>query len=228
MDNKTKILKRHLRSSNSVRNYYYKEVSTLQKNKTRCKSLNINLFNHKVIEIKSFSEKEEDNLKKQVENLINEGNSVRKSCLILANGDATNMIRIQNKYRALKRREQGLCENNIIKMPIKRNVLNDDDVKALFLGLVKLVKKQEYEKAKNIYEYDLNLANEKLKQVFNEIVEKDNKIEELKKKITLLQNQKEILRQKVECNKIDKESSAKKVLNKYFNAQKQTIKYNVK
>lgn len=204
------------RMQNSVRNYYYKEVTNLLKNKERSERLGINIQKHKVLEVKSFSRKDEEELKNKVEELRSQGNSVRKSCLILANGDATKMIRIQNKYRALIK-EESKKVNNVIKMPIKKNILNDEDINSLFLGLVKLVKKQEFEKVKLLYEGNLSESNNKLKNAIAGLIEKDNKIEQLKKQIKLLESQTEILKRNVVKNgETLKKKNANKLLNEYF------------
>lgn len=205
------------RKTNSVRNYYYKEVERLVKDKKRCSELSINISQHKVLNVAPFSKQDEVELQKQVEELMEKGNSVRKACLILADGDATKMIRIQNKYRSLKNIKKENESSNIIKMPIKRTMLNDEDVNALFLGLVKLVKKQQYEKVRAQYENDLESANLKLKEAFAGIVEKENKIDKLQKQIKLLQSQTRVLKRKCEEQKESKNNTtAKNLLNKYF------------
>lgn len=204
------------RMQNSVRNYYYKEVERLSQDKKRCEALSINISEHKVLNIEPFSLEDEKKLKMQVEELIGKGYSVRKACLVLADGDATKMIRIQNKYRSLIEKNKNEV-TNVIKMPLKRNILNDEDVNALFLGLIKLVKKQQYEKAKIIYENDLESANAKLKTAIEGIVQKENEIDKLQKQIKILQNQAKTLKQKFEEYKSEnKEKSAKNILSNYF------------
>ena len=208
------------RKPNSVRNYYYKEVVRLMQDEKRCKKLSIKISEHKVLSVEPFSQSDENMLKQEVDKLIEQGNSVRRACLILANGDATKMIRIQNKYRSLKNKNKKEEITNIIKMPIKRNTLSNEDINALFLGLLKLVKKQEFEKAKLMYEENLFNANNKLKGAIEGLIEKENKIEQLKKQIILLQSNVETLKKKVDKNsKMYKEKSAKKLLNDYFDSE---------
>ena len=195
------------RCKNSVRNYYYKEIESLKNDNERAKMLNINLYNHVIVKGNPFSKEEEDMLLKNMEKLINNGYSVRKACLTLSNNDIAKMIRLQNKYRALKRGDEKNNMGEIIKMPEKRDGLNDEDIKALFLGLINLVKKQEFNNAKKNMENELNLANEKLKKALEEIVLKQKKIELLKNKIALLTNENKV-EQNAEDKKIKSSASA--------------------
>jgi len=209
------------RMQNSVRNYYYKEVEALNCDKERCKSLGIDIKEHKVLNVKPFSKSDSNKLLAKVNKLRAQGHSVRKSCLMIAEGDATKMIRVQNKYRSLVKEKEKTQMDNIIKMPVKKNVLNDEDVNALFLGLLKLVKKQEFEKAKTVYENDIKSANDKLKDAVAKLIVRENKIDDLKKQLTLLQNQTKLLKEKLENVRIKvSKQNANTLLANYFKSDK--------
>ena len=121
------------RHQNSVRNYYYKELAYLSQNPNFAKELEINLNNHQVTKATTFSADETNAIVNNIDNLKEEGYSVRKACLVLADNDAGKMIRLQNKYRSVKSSQTFMGE--IIKMP-QRQVIGDEEIKALFLGLV--------------------------------------------------------------------------------------------
>ena len=175
------------RQQNSVRNYYYNEIKNLQNDEKRKKMLGVNLNLHLAKKPQHFSKLEEKNILNKINELINKGYSVRRACLTLAGGDATKMIRYQNKYRtSLKQNNKGEQMGTIIKMPERKTIMNDEDIKALFMGLVKLVKKQEQTKAKDEFETALTITNEKLRNAMNEIILKTEKIEKLQSQINLL------------------------------------------
>lgn len=176
------------RCKNSVRNYYYNEIINLNNDKVRCKELGIILSNHNAKKHKEFTKQEQQNLIERITTLINNGYSVRKACLTLANGDATQMIRYQNKYRAYLKQKGETKMENVIQMPIKRSIMSDEDIKALFMGILKLVKKQEAEKCKYEYFEKLQSTNQKLKKAMAEIVLKTAQIENMQSKIKLLEN----------------------------------------
>lgn len=183
------------RKQNSVRNYYYKELLCMTKNTQRAKELQIDLTNHSVNRGVPFTKSEEETIVKKISELVEQGCSVRKACLKLSNGNVPTMLRLQNKYRSItKINEKPMGQ--IIKMPIKNQKITEEDIKALFMGLVKMVKRQEQENIKVMYENELFKANEKLKMAFAEIVIKQNQIEKLKEEICLVKNK---LNQNKEC-----------------------------
>lgn len=209
------------RHKNSVRNFYYKELESLQKDKFKAQSLGIDLNNHIVVKGQAFSKDEQSNMVKQIDNLINNGYSVRKACLKLSGGNVAEMLRYQNKYRAIKNTKkikEKPTMGQIIKMPQKTEKLSEEDIKVLFLGLVRLVKKQEYENAKSAFETQLFKANEKLKHAIAEIAFKQNQIDNLREEIKVVKNKLEenqelLLKEKV--SKVNKKS-ASNVLKNYF------------
>jgi len=215
--NYAQATKRH---TNSVRNYYYKELSLMQNNVDFAKELNINLDNHEVVRGIPFSKEEQTKMLEQIEKLLSQGFSVRKACLKLADGDASKMIRLQNKYRAIvKQKGENNSMGEIIKMPQNKTGLSDEDVKALFMGLIKLVKKQEYENAKLTLKGELFDANEKLKDAMAKLAVKENLISKLKEQIVLVKNQLDTQKQesiKRRVNSVSKTKSASSLVREYF------------
>jgi len=198
------------RQQNSVRNYYYKELAYLSQNLNLAKDLEINLDNHQVTKATSFSTDETNDIVNNIDNLKAEGYSVRKACLMLSGNDAGKMIRLQNKYRSVKASQAPMGE--IIKMP-QRQVIGDEEIKALFLGLVKLIKKGEQEKAKNMVEKELYDANQKLKNAVNELIIKNFEVQRLQKNIMICQQENQNLAKTVQEKNIalanEKSKSAK-------------------
>lgn len=171
------------REANSVRNYYYLELSNLHADESRRKMLGIDLSKHKAKNAIPFSMDETNGLISQIDTMVANGYSVRRACLELSGGDATKMIRLQNKYRLEVKYKRGRNMGSIIKMPQKKDAISDDEINALFLGLIKLVKKQEQEKSRQKYESELVSANENLRQALDEIIEKNNQINALQAKL---------------------------------------------
>lgn len=151
------------RMPNSVRNYYYLELSELQKNEARRKALNINLNKHEKQEFKAFTRKEEFELAYFILQNERQGKSIRSSCLELSGNDVNGMIRFQNKFRSLLKTNKELIksvnmrldatmgvkkeekQDNIIAFSKTKKEYNskltEEEIKGLFMGLIKLVKK---------------------------------------------------------------------------------------
>ena len=87
------------RMPNSVRNYYYTELKCLEEDENRRTRLGIDVNLHKKVEQKEFSQNETEQTIINILRLTSKGVSVRKACLTLANGDISEMVRLQNKYR---------------------------------------------------------------------------------------------------------------------------------
>ena len=172
---------KYQRKPNSVRNYYYHEVDNLKKDKKRLKELKIDLSKHEKNEIKYFSQEEECNLMKEIDKLVKCGVSVRKACMQLSNGDIDLMLRFQNKYRNFisKQKTKETFGNNIIRFR-KRAPLSEGEMQALFMGIVRLVKKNALDEAKVLYQRDIERANLELKKTFAMMAEKDRQICNLK------------------------------------------------
>ena len=182
--------KKYNRQPNSVRNYYYHEIDNLKEDKKRLKELKIDLSKHEKNEIQYFSEEEENLLMRKIDEMAQKGVSVRKACLELSNGNVELMLRFQNKYRNFiaKRKVKAKEENNIIKFK-KKNIFTDSEMNALFMGIVKLVKKNAFEEAKENYEKDLNMANIELRKSIMLTAQKEKELLSLKEELAKIKEE---------------------------------------
>lgn len=185
--------KKYSRQPNSVRNYYYHEVDNLYKDKARKKELGIDLEKHKKSSIRYFSQEQESELMKKIEELVSQGNSVRKACFTLAKGDVGEMLRYQNKYRNFLAKKKP-SENNIIKFTQKKKEgLSESDLNSLFLGLVRLVKKSALEEVNEKFREEKENANSLLRQALIDLGKKEREILSLKESFLKLKKENETL-----------------------------------
>lgn len=196
--------KKSNRKPNSVRNYYYLEIRELSQNIERQKKLGIDLSNHKVNFSDKFSEEETKNLIKEILRQKCMGVSVRKSCLNLADGDLSKMVRFQNKFRNISATNRKLYEQCLSELKIeglgikseKRNVvymkpqerkLSDEDVNSLFLGLINLVKKTAIENVEKSLVSETEFANTTLRQTLSKLSQAEKTVSALSSELTSLQ-----------------------------------------
>lgn len=228
------------RMPNSVRNYYYHELNNLIENSKRREKLKIDISLHKKIDQKEFTIQETESVVTEILKLINNGMSVRKACLTLAKGDVSMMVRYQNKFRAVILKDKDLYQkclssiggqilkpktktpSNVIKMPDRRNILSESDINSLFLGLVKLVKKQAQDELSKLYEKDKQKANESLRRILVETAEKDNLIKDLRKQFKVLKQEKDKLCEEVKL--LRGKAAEFKIHNQKINALKNFTK----
>ena len=150
--NKSAVFSRFSRemglTPNSVRNFYYCYIGNADKKN-----------------IRKFTRLEIQTMLRAVILGYSRGESVRSICLKHAGTDRAKMLRYQNKYRAILVNNRELIErtikdleaegyivksplpnnspDNIIAMPTTNyNNLTDQDITNLFMGLVRLVRKQ--------------------------------------------------------------------------------------
>ncbi len=183
----------------SAKNYYYTFIKSIKNDPNKYQKLDIeklskNNFNR-------FEETEINELVTIVDNNLMKGISVRQTCLELANNDAKVMLRLQNKYRNCKhngsKKNMGNKEN-IINIDFAKQKLNkkisDSDINALFMGLVKIVKKSALDSANQELKVECNEANENFRQT---LIDLNKKEEELK----IMQEVNRELNLKVEAQK---------------------------
>ena len=156
--------------NNSAKNYYYKTLKFLKDNPIIARKLDINLQNFEIKKFDKFSSNEKFDLLKTVDENLKKGISVRATCMKLANNDAKVMLRLQNKYRnmvkvsskreekedsvveiekqAYQKMKQRENSKNIINIATAKaknnNTIGDSELNALFLGLVRIVKKTAF------------------------------------------------------------------------------------
>ena len=203
------------RKPNSVRNYYYIELEALQEDENRTKKLGIDLSIHKKNDQKEFSDDETRELVMKILQMTSKGISVRKACLTLANGDITQMVRFQNKFRTVVVKQKELFDeclsklqtkdtkyiskrpDNVIAFRNNKTSLTDSDINSLFLGLVKLVKKQATEQATKNQEIEITRANNMLRKTLVSLRQKEDEIKSLQKNFKLLSKENEKLSEEI-------------------------------
>lgn len=235
------------RMANSVRNYYYAELNELTKDEKRQKRLGIDLSVHTKCEQQEFSQQETKQLMLDILKQTAKGISVRKACLNLADGDISKMVRFQNKFRTVVLKNKDLYEqclqelnqkgvavkkempNNVIAFKDKR-LLTDSDINSLFLGLVKLVKKQASEEVAQSLKSETDRANSMLRKALVDLGEKENEIKLLRKNFKVVAQENEKLSEEIKLlrgknaeliSKCDKLNALKKFTEKYEKRVKQ-------
>ena len=203
--------KEFARQPNSVRNYYYQEIDRLKNNPERLKKLGIKLENHQKNQFSCFTEDEKNKIIDKIQEKLKQGYSVRKACLLLSGGDVKQMLRLQNKFRTIE-----ASKKNVL-MFKKRptNKITDEDINGLFLGLVKMVKKNAIEQAK---EWSLQQREEGLKQLRQTLMQLEKsqrELEYLKTEFEEMKKENNLLKKKLlittcykaqNLNKKDKEA----------------------
>ncbi len=216
--------KKYNRKPNSVRNYYYHEIDNLSKDSKRLEKLKIDLSKHEKSSIIYFSKEEENDLMKKIDDMVSGGMSVRKACYTLSKGDVGQMLRYQNKYRNFLSKTNSANENNldgekIIKFTKKRTTLTDNEIQSLFMGLVRLVKRNAIEEISDKVKVDFENANQELRKAIIELHNKEKEYKDLKNEFLKIkeENAKLISNMiKLKCDKATKlrEKLEKQKLNK--------------
>lgn len=211
---------RYTRKPNSVRNYYYHEIDQLGNDLNRLKKLGIDLEKHKKTAIVFFSSNEEQSLMQEITKLIDSGMSVRKACLTLSNGNVEQMLRYQNKYRnyLIKQKSEAIDNTKVIKFTKKKTTLNDNDIQSLFMGLVRLVKRNALEQINDKYKSEFDRVSNELRKAIVEIHNKEKAYSELKNEIAKLQKDNAKLSRDVMKLRCDRASKLKEKLSIKQNA----------
>lgn len=172
--------RKYSRQPNSVRNYYYHEIDNLEQDNDRMKELGIDLKNHKKNSIQYFTKDEEENLMEKIDKLVESGCSIRKACLTLSDGDVNQMLRFQNKYRNYKAKEKPIKKDNIIKFSKKKEKISEAELQALFMGLVRLVKRSATEEINEQVKSTMERASQELRKTIVALNNKEREYRELK------------------------------------------------
>ena len=213
------------RKRNSVRNYYYAEISELKKNENKRTLLDIDLKKHEISETKIFSTNETKNLIDEINKKRANGISIRKACLELANGDATKMVRYQNKYRMMTKENKKL--DNVIYMQKKENKsISEKDIDSLFLGLIRLVKKSASETIQQKLAGELEFSNSSLRKTLVKLNKTETelnisleKIKNLNLELDKLKSENQELRSSI-ANIFNKNKTKTKKLSEFLNEVK--------
>lgn len=196
--------KLYARKPNSVRNYYYHEIDNLLKDGQRAQKLSIDLSLHKKANIVYFSKEEEKNLMQEIKDMTQKGMSVRKACLTLAGGDVDKLLRYQNKYRNFIAHEKNEKSENVITFQKPCKGLSDSEVQSLFMGLVRLVKKNAVLEGEEHFKIKLNQANDKLRKALFQLQAQAREIDALKDKYLQLKKENAKLVESLIVSRCDK------------------------
>ena len=192
------------RNALSVRNFYYDYVKILNNNEDLQRKLGIDIKNHTVQEFVHFNKKTAQNLVESIENLTKAGMSTRGACLELSNGNAKEMLRLQNKYRSEMAKKTKILKFPATKLDTGHNTkLSDEDIKSLFLGLVKLVNENAKTESKEKMEKFLEQTEEEKRKHIIELEQKQFEIERLNQSISELKAKNISLNKSLENYRID-------------------------
>lgn len=199
--------KKYSRQPNSVRNYYYHEIDNLEQDPSRLQKLGIDLNKHQKNNIQYFTKDEEDSLMLKIDKLVGSGCSVRKACLTLSNGDVSQMLRYQNKYRNFKAKQKPMQKDNIIKFTKKKESITEGELQALFMGLVRLVKRNAQDEVNSQMKMLVEKANDDLRKAIVALNSKEKEYQELKNEYTRIKEENSKLVKdvfKLKCDKAGK------------------------
>lgn len=188
------------RKTNSVRNFYYSQLKIFENEPNLAKDFNINLEYHKKGEQKFFSSEELELSMSKIDTLLKKGFSVRKACQQVAGGNIAEMLRLQNKYHSEKHKKfESKQASKVLVMPARKAFLSESEINSLFLGLVRLVKKSAEESAEQNLGNQIKTANFELRKSIKCLAEKEREVTLLRKKFELLSNEKNKLKEEIEC-----------------------------
>ena len=212
----------------SVRNFYYKLID-LSNNDLAVDRL----LNKAKIQLQKTSHFDINGERELLFNLLrSDMGSVRNACFKLSNGDKKGAIRLQNKYRnLLKNKPQMVQEvccklrknniktrldaeqdlgNNILLIPeqkINKKSITKEDIEALFLGLVRLVKNSVYEE-----EFDRqNVLKKELEKTTIELKRKDILLQELREQNEAINTKLNIYKERLQTSQDKNIQQYKKV-----------------
>lgn len=185
---------RFARRPASVRNFYYQQLKVFQASPKLCGDWGINLNNHQKKPAVMFTKEELSTTITQIDALVQKGHSVRAACKMLSNGDATTMLRLQNKYHAHKAAQSP----KVLVMPTKNAGLSEGEINSLLMGLIKLVRKSAEDAAQKNFAEKIRLANTQLRTSIKNLADKQREVQNLREKFEILTTEKEKLREEIQ------------------------------
>ena len=90
------------------------------------------------------------------------------------------MLRFQNKYRNYKAKEKPIKKDNIIKFSKKKEKISEAELQALFMGLVRLVKRSATEEINEQVKSTMERASQELRKTIVALNNKEREYRELK------------------------------------------------
>lgn len=195
------------RNAYSIRNFYYDYVKVLKNNPELCESMGIDITKHNIEKFEHFNNASATEMKEKVDSLKNEGLSTRNACFKLSGGDIKMMLRLQNKYRNITSKNckvfkfpEKQIENNIETTSHK---LTDDEIKSLFMGLVKLVKESAESDSKQSAKEYIAVAEEEKRKELVAMEQKQEEIVKLQSALKTLKMQNNHLNERLKRYRID-------------------------
>lgn len=208
----------------TIRNFYYSYLKVLKNNTLLCQKLGIDVSKHKIQTFEHFDKMQESELLKKIAEYKENGFSTRSACMKLSDGNAKQMLRIQNKLRNITRKTKQSTTNSldnlktnkqtpktedtkVIQFPTngfnKKSRLTDDEIKSLFMGLVKLVKENADNAEKEKAEKFLEQTEEEKRKRIVELEQKQIEIETLKQQLNELKIKNSSLNKQLEFYRIE-------------------------
>ncbi len=175
----------------SVRNFYYKMLKIANEKQDIRQFLQNN-----GVKIQSTQQFDKEETQKLLLAVLSSADSVRSVCRRLTGGDNSKSIRLQNKYHNLIKANAPIVDfvkkelaeqnrlvrdtqcDNIVPMPTQSQ-LKDEDIQALFRGLVHLVKQVTYQKVNMEFEIKNQALHQKMQSVLIDLRRKEQLISEL-------------------------------------------------
>ncbi len=238
--------KQSSRDSFSVRNWFYKVRKEFFRNKNVFESLGLEKsFLTKVFKEKHFSPENEKFVLYEI--LKSNSGSVRSACIGLANGDKSLMSRYQNKYQnVIKNKKEEVLKimkdlnskgieirnpyknDNIVKMERKKEFLSDADIKSLFMGLVRLVKKSAEKEVGDSLKREAEFANSTLQKALVDLRRNKLLVEELRAQNKKLKEEFVVIQNSLAQSQAQKLSYMREVENLVASEKMQDLKNFVK
>ena len=208
----------------TIRNFYYSHLKVLKNNTLLCQKLGIDVSKHKIQIFEHFDKIQESELLKKIAEYKENGFSTRNACMKLSDGNAKQMLRIQNKLRNITRKTKQSTTNSldnlktnkqtpkmedtkVIQFPTngfnKKSRLTDDEIKSLFMGLVKLVKENADADKKEKAEKFLEQTEEEKRKRIVELEQKQTEIDVLKQQLNELKIKNSSLNKQLEFYRIE-------------------------
>lgn len=187
----------------SIRNFYYSYLKILRQNTNLASRLNICANDFNVQQFKHFDAPTTSALIKKIDALKQTGLSTRSACFKLCDGDIKQMLRYQNKYQNCKKNKKSATIYNFPAQNNQKTALSDDDIKSLFMGLVKLVKENASQDCKTKYQLFLEKTEEQKRLHLVEIEQKNIEIAKLNNHILKLKQQNLQLNQQLKDYRIE-------------------------
>ena len=118
----------------------------------------------------------------------------------------------------IKQKNETIDNSKVIKFTKKKTTLNDNDIQSLFMGLVRLVKRNALEQINDKYKSEFDRVSNELRKAIVEIHNKEKAYSELKNEIAKLQKDNAKLSQDVMKLRCDRASKLKEKLSIKQNA----------